>query len=315
MSQQQVYFAWKKKVLGKQLDIDHNYGDQCVDVDLSYGQALFPGVAWQTVFPPVPGAKDMFGHYNPKYFTAIKNNPKDTTQLPIQGDIIFFNYGTYGHTGVVDSATNTSITIVEQNGRETAAASTDKAHLTKYGWLTLGLPIGWLRPKLPEPAPKPAMITLAQLNQLYKDLLGRTKNTKGNYADDAGIAHYAGHYTYAFTESDIKKSAEYKQHQAVLAKETTNAPTQPPKTTPAQPDKPAAPAPQAPVAAPTPVQPPVVQPPVETQPAPTAPETAPAPSKIDTNSPPEAKTTPAQEFFAQLWQLVVAIIKRLFGAK
>lgn len=69
-------------------------------------------------------------------------------------------------------------------------------------------------------APKPVVnpnITLAQLTQLYRDLLHRAP-------DQDGINHYVGHYTYAFVEQDIKNSAEYK---AIQAKEVPSEPTKP----------------------------------------------------------------------------------------
>lgn len=77
-----------------------------------------------------------------------------------------------------------------------------------------------------EPIPSVPMITLAQLTQLYKDLLGRAP-------DAGGISHYVGHYTYAFVENDIKNSEEYKIVQARRA--AAASASTPPKVIPAAP--------------------------------------------------------------------------------
>jgi len=103
-------------------------------------------------------------------------------------------------------------------------------------------------------------------------------------------------------------------------KETPSAPTKPVTTTPPKPSKPSVTPPKAPVQPTKPVQPAPVQPPVEVKPAPTAPAQAPAPSKINTAppvaSPPHTTPSLAQEtLLTKLWQLFVAIIKKLFGAK
>lgn len=137
-------------------------------------------------------------------------------------------------------------------------------------------------------------ITIAQLTQLYKDLLGRAP-------DKSGIDHYVGHYTYAFAEQDIKDSAEYKQHQANLAKAketpseptpTPQPPTQTPPVAPAQPSQPTTQPPE-----PAPAQPP----------APTPDTPAPAPT-----APAPATDKPAN---TNIWQTLIAFLKRLFGIK
>ena len=68
------FTTWKNGVLGVSLNIDGSFGAQCVDVDLSWGQACFPNVPWSTLFPPVPSAKDMFDKYNPTYWVRVANN-------------------------------------------------------------------------------------------------------------------------------------------------------------------------------------------------------------------------------------------------
>lgn len=56
--------------------------------------------------------------------------------------------------------------------------------------------------KVATAAPDPN-ITLDQLTQLYQDILKRPP-------DQAGVDHYAGHYTYNFVKNDLLNSREYK---------------------------------------------------------------------------------------------------------
>lgn len=161
MSQQQVYQSWKPTVVGHGVDIDKAYGDQCVDVDLSYGLALFPGVAWSVVFPPTQYAKSLGATHNPKYFDWIENDHNNPNQLPIQGDILvsdatpqagytnqFPNVG--GHTGVIDSCNSATYTMVQQDGSNPDGITFIQTVAWRYRPV-----LGWLRPKLASDAPLP----------------------------------------------------------------------------------------------------------------------------------------------------------------
>lgn len=137
------YALWKASVIGKGIDVDKAYGDQCVDVDLDWGEALFPGVAWQTLFPPVQNAKDLFATHNPKYFQAIENNKSDPNQLPIQGDIMVFDARPgypAGHTGVCDSANSEGYELIMQDGTNPAGTTFEQYRPWNYRPC-----IGWLR--------------------------------------------------------------------------------------------------------------------------------------------------------------------------
>ena len=57
MSLQTIYAAWKPTVLGQVLNIDCVDPGQCTQVPFSFGEALFPGVALDSLFPPTPAAK------------------------------------------------------------------------------------------------------------------------------------------------------------------------------------------------------------------------------------------------------------------
>lgn len=161
-----VYTSWKQSVLGQKLDIDKQYGDQCVDVDLSYGQALFPGVSWNTVFPPTAYAKDLGATHNPTYFDWVVNNHSDVNQLPSQGHILVFGptpasgysnptNNPAGHTGVVDSATSSGYTIIMQDGINPGGVTFEQSQPWKFRPA-----LGWLVPKTASaPAPPPAPTT------------------------------------------------------------------------------------------------------------------------------------------------------------
>lgn len=163
------YQAWKNSVLGKVLDSDHVAADngQCTQVVISWGEQIYPGVAWQDLFPPVKAAKDMFNNYNKKYWLQIPNNRNDVNQLPLQGDILIFDKtpsqgyanqydNPYGHAAVCDSASPTGYTIVQQNAPMPGEAVNDSS----YAW-KLNPCLGWLRPLnqpanvTPQPSPTP----------------------------------------------------------------------------------------------------------------------------------------------------------------
>lgn len=148
--------AWRHSVIGRAIDVDKEFGDQCVDVDLDYGEALFPGVAWRTVFPPVAKAKQMFGNYNPKYFEQIVNQHSDPNQVPRQGDIMVFDGRPGfedGHTGVCDDASAEGYSLIMQDG--TNPTGTCFEQYRPWGYRPC---LGWLRPKV-QPITSPPPLT------------------------------------------------------------------------------------------------------------------------------------------------------------
>lgn len=154
--------TWKGAVLGVGLDIDGSFGKQCVDVALSWGQALFPGIAWSSVYPPVGSAKDMYDHYNATYWDRVANDHNNPSQVPPQGAVAIFagapeaGYtSTYanpdGHVGVVDHTDANYIYLIQQ---QPGGATSLQARPWRYTRL-----IGWLIPKstaAPTPTPPPA---------------------------------------------------------------------------------------------------------------------------------------------------------------
>lgn len=134
---------WKKKALGRKIDVDKAFGDQCVDVAMDYAQYLFNKPWYQVI--GYGNAKDIYGSSKGAYFKKIKNNPKDKKQLPKQGDLIVFdktNTNPYGHIGVVDKASSRGVDLIQQDGFHPNGATFEKFR----PWGTSPT-IGWLRPK------------------------------------------------------------------------------------------------------------------------------------------------------------------------
>lgn len=200
MTQQQIYQQFKASAIGHGYDVDSAYNRQCVDVVLAYGEALFPGVAWSTVFPPVPSAKMLGEKHNPKYFDWIANDHSNVNQLPEQGDIIvcgatpasgysnpFTNSD--GHTGVVDHADTNGYTLLQQDGSNPKGTT----FLQTVAWRYRPV-LGWLRPKLlsTTPTPSPELKPTPVGNQLFLPssvLKWRVYNVNGPWTTGHEIAY------------------------------------------------------------------------------------------------------------------------------
>lgn len=127
-----TYKQFKEKWLGKGIDFDGSFGFQCVDVYRMYCKEVLN----IPQSPPVKGAKDIWHTYLTKYFDRIENTP---TGVPEQGDIIIWDIGTYGHVGIVDSATQSEFTTFEQNWTEMNGSGVTELRNHYYknvlGWL------------------------------------------------------------------------------------------------------------------------------------------------------------------------------------
>lgn len=96
------YQSLKKKLTGKRVDYDEVYKYQCVDLIKKYAADYFgvkPG-AWGDAidYATSPAASFL------KVFERTNN--------PIQGDIVVFSGGRYGHIGLVDGVSSTAINTV-----------------------------------------------------------------------------------------------------------------------------------------------------------------------------------------------------------
>lgn len=147
------FTTWKNSVLGVGIDIDHAFGDQCVDVVLSWCQAVYPTVSWGTFFNTGINAKDLYNSANLTYFERISNDHSNPNQLPEQGDIAVFGPSPQtgytsiftnpdGHCGVVDSADTGGIWLIQQDGSNPVGVTFEKYRSWHYTEC-----VGWLRPK------------------------------------------------------------------------------------------------------------------------------------------------------------------------
>lgn len=155
-----MYNSFKASVLGRKI------GDgECVSLIVNnpsaYVETLYPGVSWPNIMAPVGSAKQLAGKGN-SYLEWIPNNHGDPNQVPLQGDIAIFDAtpqagysNTYsnpaGHCGVIDSASNNGIALLQQN----APAFGQAVNVTSYSWKFRPC-LGWYRPLTPGTTPPPA---------------------------------------------------------------------------------------------------------------------------------------------------------------
>jgi surface antigen/uncharacterized protein YukE len=129
---------WAATAVGRGIDVDHAYGNQCVDVINDYANKIFPGVPHGTSLGG-GNAKDIFANSSSTYFDKI---PSSGT--PEAGDIVCIagtsDNGYGGHVAVVESVdSNGTVHLIEQDGnhpdgvtyRDTLDAS-DHAALQGY---------------------------------------------------------------------------------------------------------------------------------------------------------------------------------------
>lgn len=135
---------WKASVIGHRVDVDHTFGDQCVDVAMSYVQNLF-GKPWQQILG-YGNAKDLYNASSSSYFTKVLNNHANASQVPPQGAVVVFGVtktNPYGHIGVVDSASSRGINLIQQDGFNPSGICFEAFRL----W-TASPCIGWLIPRV-----------------------------------------------------------------------------------------------------------------------------------------------------------------------
>lgn len=103
---------WYNASINKPIDVDGAFGDQCVDVAMSWAQYLYPGHGWPELLG-YGNAKDLFGTSNAAYFNKVNDRPAHP------GDMVVFGptpTNPYGHIAVVRSADNSYMQVIEQNG-------------------------------------------------------------------------------------------------------------------------------------------------------------------------------------------------------
>lgn len=144
------YTNFKNEWTGRRVDYDHVYSYQCVDLILQYvkeNYGLASGV-WGN-------AIDYWTHTSPPLLTKFD---KLSTKTCKPGDIVIL-YGLsgnpYGHIGICDSQTDTTVRLLEQNSTG-GATGTGRNAIGVYRDILKTRIAGVLRPKSsPVPAPKP----------------------------------------------------------------------------------------------------------------------------------------------------------------
>jgi hypothetical protein len=166
-----MYQSFKARVLGRAIG-----SGECVALVVnnpdSYTAALYPGVNWESIMPPVVGANQLAGKSN-QYLTWVENDHNDASQVPSQGDIMVFGptpeagysnqfQNPYGHCGVCDSASVNGYALLQQN----APNSGSPANITTYPWKFRPC-LGWyvplnvgVTPPPPAPVPTPTERTI-----------------------------------------------------------------------------------------------------------------------------------------------------------
>lgn len=158
--------AWVDSVIGRQLNLDGVYGTQCVDVSKSYAEWVTK-VDWRTSHG-YGNAYQLFDNMPDKYWTKIKNEVGNASQIPKAGDVIVWSATSrppFGHIAVVESATQTNCVVIQQDGligyRDSNGnyIGTGKTYRKTQSYAGV---IGWLRPKEVK-----VMLTKAEIEAEY----------------------------------------------------------------------------------------------------------------------------------------------------
>jgi hypothetical protein len=122
------------------IDVDLAFGNQCVDVWLSWITYLYPQFPRSELTGP-GNAKDLFAAANPKYFEKI---PYRNGFIPGQGDGVIWGptaSNPFGHVAVVIMADGKGVNVLEQNGFNPSGV----AYRATRPYLNV---IGYLRPQV-----------------------------------------------------------------------------------------------------------------------------------------------------------------------
>lgn len=151
------YPTWRDKVLGTYIQtvqgITNQFGIQCVTVDWSWADYLFPTTPIANTIS-LGDAKTIFDNANPAFFEKIKNTGGPTPNItPLQGDVAVYGptptpgytnqyANPFGHTGVVNNAGALGVYLVQQDGSHQELPAQLKYRAYNFSPL-----IGFLRPK------------------------------------------------------------------------------------------------------------------------------------------------------------------------
>jgi len=126
--------------VGKGIDFDGFYGNQCMDEFLQYNQDVIHA-------PRVYGnAVDVWTNYPTAFYDQIPNTPDG---VPNCGDVMIWGtgIGQYGHIAIVRDANVNEFTSLDQNWN-----SVQTCEFITHSYAAV---LGWLRPKIFEPQSAP----------------------------------------------------------------------------------------------------------------------------------------------------------------
>lgn len=176
-----ISFAdFRTKYNGKGIDFDGYYGDQCVDEINQYLVDVL-GITNPIVILPGNTAFDIYQNYHGTQFTKIDNSP---TNVPHEGDIIFFKpnipgqTGSAGHVALFISGDVNSFRSLDQN-YPTGTLVHEQNH-------TYDAVAGWLHPNTSPVSPG---TTQGGLPPNYDEIIG--KATKWDTMNAAGYSDLA----------------------------------------------------------------------------------------------------------------------------
>lgn len=125
----------------------------------------------------------------------------------MQGDIVVFSGGTYGHIGLVDATNSSSILTLEQNGA-TGDGDGLGGDEIRVRWIPKTRAVAYYRRKgLPTNGGN-EMANRSQVNNIYKAVLHRE-------GDKGGLDNYTGRDANSIV-SEMLGSQEFANHQAFL---------------------------------------------------------------------------------------------------
>lgn len=116
-------------------------------------------------------AKDLLSNADTTKFDVIRNDPNNTNQFPLPGDIMVWDKswgGGYGHTGVISSANGTSFDCFEQNNPGAPKIN----HHANYGGV-----LGWLHPKT-------SSVPMSKMTQAEEDAMRNRRDELFNENQD-----------------------------------------------------------------------------------------------------------------------------------
>ena len=128
-----TYNDFKNSVIGQLVDDGNGgYKGQCVSVIKRWISAN----GW----PYKHGNAIDWQNNGDDFYHWIANS---STAVPVQGDIIVFKIGTYGHIGIVESANVNTVDVLNQNYPH--GNLTDPVQVTRFNYTSPKV-IGWLHP-------------------------------------------------------------------------------------------------------------------------------------------------------------------------